>query len=128
MEFQSKLMNSKRITFACLAMLLMFFTTLPVLGIDPDLGAELREAFLYLAGGVIAGQTVTDVVTKGKTSGNYSGGGVIELVSDDVLIGTETWATVEETDLLGAKLDEIAESQELIMELLNKKGAKTDAL
>lgn len=67
----SLLMKSKRWVAGCLAMILSLVVSLPALGLDEAVAADLREQFLYVILAYIGGQTVTDAVTKGRTSGNF---------------------------------------------------------
>lgn len=66
----SMLAKSKRWMAACVAMLLMFVVSVPSVGIPEEVAHDLRERFFYVVLAYIGGQTVTDAVTKGKTSGN----------------------------------------------------------
>jgi len=67
---QTQLLRSKRWFAACIAMVLMFVVSMPAVGIDPEVAADLRDNFLYVVLAYIGGQTANDLVTKGKTSGN----------------------------------------------------------
>jgi hypothetical protein len=67
----SLLTKSKRWLAASIAMVLMFAVSIPALGIPEEVAADLRTKFSWVVLAFIGGQTVTDAVTKGKTSGNY---------------------------------------------------------
>lgn len=65
------LTKSKRWIAASIAMVLMFVVSIPALGIPEEVAADLRTKFSWVVLAFIGGQTVTDAVTKGATSGNF---------------------------------------------------------
>lgn len=67
-------LSSKRWRAGLGGMLLMVLVSMPWTGIAPDVAEQLREFFAAIVISFIAGQTVTDVVTKGRTSGSFSPG------------------------------------------------------
>ncbi len=67
------MLSSKRAKFGIAGMILMFAVSIPWFGIPADTQEQLRTYFAGIIATYIAGQTVTDVATRGRTSGSHSG-------------------------------------------------------
>ncbi len=61
---------SKKFWIGILGMIAVFATAIPQLGLDAAVASEIRAYFAGIVGMMIAGQAVTDLASKGKTSGN----------------------------------------------------------
>lgn len=64
------MLSSKRAKFGLGGMLLIFAVSIPWFGIPVETQEELRKLFTLITTSYIAGQTVTDVATRGRTSGS----------------------------------------------------------
>lgn len=67
----SLMLSSKRAKFGLGGMLLIFAVSIPWFGIPAGTQEELRELFAWITMSYIAGQTATDVASRGRTSGSH---------------------------------------------------------
>jgi hypothetical protein len=71
MNPSSQMLSSKRAQFGLGGMFLIFAVSIPWFGIPVETQEELRKLFAVITTSYIAGQTVTDVASRGRTSGSH---------------------------------------------------------